>query len=1191
MACSDKNSLIREGTGQYDRFKKALSPDFAKVDDRDIQDLLLFVQRYAAHVTYFDAENTSKGTWRPLFKQDLSMVLATLAVINPKQLADYHKSLLKRTQVAIKSGDIDQAKACFKYLFDFGYTLAKTIDEGCAQLVEDPVYQRDIQNILVVKIGKAVRYLLTCREHYSQLLPLSADTDPLAPMTMLNSAITVYDFHYINTTPEVLNLTVPDTDELSKINFIVHHNLFQQQLKAVLAGISMAVRNAEALFIQSLTHHTKHKPHNALLLVFLRLFSHAQNHLNQYGRNHLEHYYREILQLKARKPEPDKAHLIFALHKHVTDHLLRSGTLFKGGKDKDGKELVYRLSQDVVLNQGTVAMVHSLKKANGKLVATENSNKAPRFLFGDSLDSFAQTGLGIASNLLFLKGGERVITVSIQFKKTLFSKVREGIQYITFNTQLTGEKGWLEDRVRAVYHPQKGELTFSITIDGGKEAVQAYDEKIHQKQIKTTLPLLLAYLDQAESGVAYDVLAARFIDSVYVKVDVKGYKELALSNDVGLLDGSKPFKPFGDLPRRNAGFYIGSEELFQKPLTSLTLVTNLPPEFAASYLYRGAWNPLKVVTTNEGYALNMPGYPTHAAGIHRGLRRVYGSSERGGYIRLSLASDQYSLSSFMDRLTQSFNETKLMKIPIQTSASVERFFVEGEAMKIQRKISDKEIAADSKSISIVAEPAAYLDTAHKEMLKAVTSAAQFEGYRLVRNSTPTPKELVVDAFEINYSAVEHITAEHQEEKHAFFHLHPFGYKRLGSKDLIGILPIVANPGELCIGLSHIEAPNTISLFFDVVEGSPNPLRPSEDVHWYYLDEENNWKVFEKSAVIDGTRNLTRAGIVTVSFPADATCSGTVMPPGMLWLKAAVQHHIDAVCKLRVIAAQAVSVVLMQDEPAAIYFKEKLPKGTITKLLINDAAIKGIEQPADSFGGRPMEKAAAFYTRVSERLRHKQRAITMWDYEHLVLEQFPSVYKVKCINNAGFVEHGGVTEFCENYPGNITLVTIPDLRNSTHGNVLRPYTPIGLLVDIADYMKGLSNPFVTLHVRNPQFEEIQLEFDVMFRPHQDEAFYLNQLNDDIERFLCPWAFDTSNAVSFGGKIQKSTLIDFIDERPYVDVVSAFKMHHIIRNEENAIQLTNNDVEEIVASSARSILVSYAEGATRHRIRAVQNCECV
>lgn len=1159
MACSAKNSLVREGTGQYSRFLKALSPAFARVDERDIRQLLLFARRYAAQVTYFDTENSAAGTWEPLIRQDLSVVLATLASLDPVAFTDYHKSLVKRIRLAVRESANNEAKQCFKYVFDLVYTLAKTVDEQCAHLAEDVGYQREIADIIALKMDKGVRALLTFKAANHALLPASNATDPLAPFIPLNSSIATHEFHYIGDAPEVLNLSIPDTDELSTINYIIHHNLFQQQIKAVFAGTALAIRKANMLFAASIENYDKHRPHIALLQAFLRLFGHAQHQLNTFGKNHLEYYYKDILHLRPRMPEPDSAHLIFDLYTHVDSYLLKAGTLFKGGKDSEGKPLFYRLSQDVLLNQAHVSQVHSLRKANGNLYVSEHSNQSPVFLFGESPTPSPSIGFAIASKLFYLKSGERTITVSIQFNRARLSTKWRTYRNIAFKTLLTGEKGWLEDQVHAVYHPQNGELTFSITVDGGKEAIQVYDEKIHRKNIDVSLPLLVVYFDQEVSDIRYDLLAEQPIDVVRVSVDVQGYKEAVLSNDIGLLDGSKPFKPFGDLPRRGAGFYIGSDELFQKPLTSLTLTTDLRAEFSAGYLYGGRWSELPVGTISGGYTLEMPKQPIQTRDATSVLKRAYGTGDRDGYIRLSLTTDQYSLSSFMDSLTQSFNETKLMKIPLQTAMAVEGLFKSG--------------LVAGELVENVALP-----------------VAQFEGFRMVRNSTPTPKELVVDTFEINYSAVDRIAFD-QEEKEAFFHLYPFGYKQIYQDKRLGLLPAISNNGELFIGLADVQSPKTVSLLFEVVEGSSNPLKTVEVVHWYYLNHNNDWSIFEKEAVIDGTKNLTRTGIVTVSLPGDATYEGTVMPSGMLWVKAAVQGHIDAICKLTGIRAQAGQVELVQDEKSGSYFKETLPKGTISKLVVSDAAVKRIEQPTDSFGGRPLEPEDRFYTRVSERLRHKQRAITMWDYERLVLEQFPSIYKVKCINRAGFTEDHGQTTFCENYPGHVTVVTIPDLSKSAHVNPLRPYTPIGTLVDIAEYLEGLNNPFVTLHVRNPQFEEIQLEFAVIFRPQVDEPYHLNLLNDDIERFLCPWAFDTSKQVSFGGRIMKSTLIDFIDGLPYVHVVSAFKMHHIIRDEQQAVQSASYDAEEVVATSSRSILVSYADATTRHLIHVTPNCDCV
>jgi len=1163
MACSDKNSLTREGTGRYNRSLAALSPEFARVDERELKDLLLFAQRYAAHVTYINPENNPEGTWEPFVQSDLSVALATLAAIDPIVLTDYYKSLLKRIRMAVKENQTNHAKLCYKYIFDLVITLVKVIDGQCSRMADESDYQRNIQEIIAVKISRPFLRLLFVKNEHAALLPPSDETDKLAPFPVQHVSVDEQPFFYIDTdSTESLYLTVTETDDLAKIHFIVHHNLFQQQMKAVFAGVAAATAKASVLFGKSLENHRQHKPHMALLLTFFRLFGHAQNELNTYGRKHLDYYYRDLLQLKSRGAEPDSAHLVFDLHAHTANHLLKEGTLFKGGQDKNGHSLVYRLVRDTVLNQGKIGTVHSLNQSARKLYATERSNETSPFLFGSENPSLASIGFAVASNLLFLKGGERTITLTILFKSSIGIAKKRPLGDLVFRTMLTGEKGWLEDRVLGVFSPFQNLLTLSITLDGGKDAIVRYDEKTHQRSMHVSLPLLLVCFDQASSEISFDVLADLQVNSIQLQVDVQGYKDVILSNDIGLLDGSRPFKPFGDLPRRNAGFYIGSDELFQKPLTELTLSMDMPAPFSANYLQRGRWNPVLVTSSGKNHTLKLPGEPIQTTLPVQQHIRGYGSGKRDGYIRLVLESDQYSLSSFMDSLTESFNNTRLMKIPVNT------------ALAGYQGIDDAEKTPD----------------VQREAQKKVTLAGQFEGYRMVRNTTPMPKELILTDFQVNYAATDQVRFSAASQNSMFFHLCPFGYKRITSNKLIGLLPRLTNQGELLIGIKQITAPITLSLLFEVVEGSSNPLKSNGAISWYYLDRDNSWKIFPKERVIDGTVNFTRTGIVTVSFPADATLEGTVMPANMLWMKATVQGATDAVCKLKAITAQAGLVTLVQDENKGVFYTQSRPQGTIVKLVESDVAVKRIQQPANSFGGRAAEPAQEYYNRVSERLRHKQRAITMWDYEHLVMEQFPSIYKVKCINRAGFVTHRGVTEFCENYPGHVTLVTIPDLRRSNHANRLRPFTPIATLVDIADYLKNICSPFVTLHVRNPQFEEIQLAFDVRLRPTLDEAYYVTLLSEDIERFLCPWAFDTAKQISFGGAIQKSTLVKFIDERPYVDTVSSFKMHHLIRDEDNRLRTALYNVDTIVASSARSILVPYADGPVSHHIRVLTTCEC-
>ena len=133
----------------------------------------------------------------------------------------------------------------------------------------------------------------------------------------------------------------------------------------------------------------------------------------------------------------------------------------------------------------------------------------------------------------------------------------------------------------------------------------------------------------------------------------------------------------------------------------------------------------------------------------------------------------------------------------------------------------------------------------------------------------------------------------------------------------------------------------------------------------------------------------------------------------------------------------------------------MPAGTIAKLKTPDAAVKKILQPYPSAGGRGTESARSFYARASERLRHKARAIAIWDYERLVLEAFPQIYKVKCLSHTKLVpdpDDPAAMLYSELAPGYVTVVTIPNLADRNDANPFRPYTRADLLLEIEEYLR-------------------------------------------------------------------------------------------------------------------------------------------
>ncbi|NJK31527.1 MAG: hypothetical protein HC927_03375, partial [Deltaproteobacteria bacterium] len=299
-------------------------------------------------------------------------------------------------------------------------------------------------------------------------------------------------------------------------------------------------------------------------------------------------------------------------------------------------------------------------------------------------------------------------------------------------------------------------------------------------------------------------------------------------------------------------------------------------------------------------------------------------------------------------------------------------------------------------------------------------------YRVNPPYTPTIKQLSVD-----YGTSLHLEVAAPGAVDELLHIHPFGTTPLGP-DAQSLFPRHANAGELYIGLRDVAAPQNLSLLIQLAEGTSDPELDPAIVEWSYLDA-NRW--VDCDVVFDSTRGLLNSGIVELQLPPVEP--STRLPANLHWLRVAVARNVESVCDTVAIRTQAVTVQLVDRGNAAAHFEQPLPVGSITRLVKPDARIAAIEQPFTSFGGKPPERPEHLYTRVSERLRHKQRALTAWDYERLVLDRFSQIYKIKC--------------FSGDEPGRVEVIVIPDIRNALPGDPFAPKASTNLLADIQEYL--------------------------------------------------------------------------------------------------------------------------------------------
>ncbi len=1224
-ACQNINLLLHSGTSQPGRVLKALHPSFAQIDERSAADLILFAKEYAKYLAYYSSANEVDGNWQPLMRMDLSVVLATLST---QRVAQYIGFIQEEFAWLADRQNLVEAdlKNHLTLLFNFTYSWLYELEIQSQALPAEWPFKEIITN-KIRSVLAALRYKLdvyydkASAEHLvssgvlqpSLLLPFSVYSVNELRVQQWQPEWTLVPDPMQSFNPQFYGTTV-----VSKIKNLAVHNLFTGLFDGVFKQASVITQEAAKSLEESFNDFPKHTPHYALFLTFIKLFRFAQNELNGFTQRHLNLYYREILQLKPKPPVPDAVHLTIELQKTVAQYLIPKDTLFKAGKDAAGNELFYAAEKDVVINKASIGSIKSLfavsKKSGasnyqsvyaspvtasadgkGKAIKGDDKSWPP---FGQPLaDNLATFGFAIASHLLFMQEGDRVVTLTFEATQALPSNA--ALFKTKPSVKLSGEKGWEEATVNAFLRNPTNAKQFYLlcSLTPKAAAILPFNATVHKNAFDTSYPVLKATFNSNEGYNALADWASIQLSSINLNVAVSGVKKLVVKNDLSVLDTAKPFQPFGPQPYAGSACIIGSNEIFMKEGAAVTLNfewDKVPqPEGIISHMsFINADVPVSknIIDIRHDTFYDYDGYvlKSSAAQLQAGnwspaqtAQNIFTSLEMFGadlvdHIKsCGQLDDLRARHLFTSYAETNFTAPQYVNVSFTVHGSIEPDFT-----------ATKPFSNDSLAGFVKLE--LNRDTGYKNYVQRFTQLAAKQQKPPLEPYVPQAKLLTAD-YNANVKLDFSSTAAKPLafRKWQFFSVHPFGVKEenvlLNTDSSFGLVPSFSNEGEMYIGLADAVTDTTVSILFQVSEGSANPLKTKQEVVWSYLSAHNVWKPFADGKVSDDTNGLLHSGIIAFALPADASPSQTLIGKGFHWLKASIKQSSDAVCDLLELKPQAIKASWTNVQNSSVSYTQPTKAGTILKLLHALPSIKKTEQPYDSFGGRLAESEEAFYLRSSERLRHKRRAITIWDYEHLVLEAFPEIYKVKCLNHTAvrMDASGAETGDNEAAPGCVVVVPVPDISALHSRNPLRPLTSLDTLSKIEDYLKKITSGFVRLQARNPVFEEILIQCDVKFFGN-DPGYYHDVLLDDLQAFLCPWAYDANREVEFGGKISKSVLINFMEERPYVDYLTRFKL--FLRKASITIPI---DREEVSASTSRSVLVPAVKGL--HKIN-YQNIKC-
>lgn len=913
-------------------------------------------------------------------------------------------------------------------------------------------------------------------------------------------------------------------------------------------------------------------PHLGLMYTFFKLMDFPKNRFNQLATRHLDFYYKDILKLKKQSANSDQVYLIVELAK-VPQVRIPKGTDFEAGKDVTGKKLVYKSTGEFFPNLAKIAALKNrYTDGNAKQVVISHHADSfdgrgadfPQDLsrwwpFGHVLEnpSLQRASFGFtlaAAPLKSPEGARRHFCFVFSFQEEL--SMPQGPNKLTaaeiaslFTLEVSGKKGWISIKPAAntglsgfTSEMVANRLQLSFSLNENLPEVVDATENLHGNVGQTGVPIIRFSISPT-TGRGFDflrILAGNLLVNVTVKSSVQGIHAPLVENDFGVLQAGKPFMPFTAVPKKGSSFYLDEPSWRDKRLTKISLHlkwANTPESFKGLYFgYRNltGQNFSKNTYVAQNFvgnaSVNIKSLLLDTNEFKNALKNksVFLNQEPSN---LLVSGDSYFSYGVSIRDSVNWNELPSTHILFSNG---------GQDYVTDLTIADSLGIKANKGIKLTLNQS-FLHELYPKLYALAMASEQPE--TLIPNEPYTP---LVEQVTLGYETSDSFSMD-QDTSLKLYLWDDFGFfEELKSKKdaLNHVSPkrtrLVSFPdvngGELFLQLTDLQPNQQLSILFQLVEGSENPLHatfgPSEKITWSMLVNDYWWVLRNEDIVSDETDNFLKSGIIVFNLPEAAFAVHTRMSAPGVWLRAYSSKPFDATCQFVAVLPQAIKVEFTDRENDLSHLEKGLPPEAIGKMAARLSGVKSIYQPFNSYGGRPEESDSGFYTRVSERLRHKNRALSLWDYEHLVLERFPEVFKVKCLNHTN--------QLTFTAPGTVLVLVIPDTVGKNVFDTFQPLFSTAKLNEIKAYLQERISPSVEVLVDNPSYEEVRISLKVKFRAGLDVAFYRNQLEQDIIRYLSPWAMQSENTIAFGVNLQESLLIHQLEKLTYLEYLQDLVM---------------------------------------------------
>lgn len=411
---------------------RALIPGKELVDSRKESDYLNYLIGLSSVINFYDQENRLNGSWQPFLLKDPVFLLIAITkydISNFSQLLSKIR-LSKNSLIVPADNNEEKYHDLLNSIFSINYSIYRELEKWSGFMQADNTdYKVKYNTISGIerKFSKIFWAIVGLNKFIVNTYPLWNVKHPDSFRDEFST-----DLWRTNMDKEpffdVLKLNDGFNSSFSQI-FDSLHVVTNDLIQFVQLLIDEATTDLSRVSSLKSNH-----PDTLLLRVIVKLLLKQKEAINTISSRHLDFYYREILGQIPCQAEPDT--VFVDVHSGLNQIIsLTKGTVFNGGTDLNSNAVNYISTTDCQVNPAVITGVQSVYKKKlesnkyqlfstsisnfDKVTKNENGYTNNWSAFGSQNGDPLVTSFVCASPLLFLPGGNRLLTLRIKFNQLI----------------------------------------------------------------------------------------------------------------------------------------------------------------------------------------------------------------------------------------------------------------------------------------------------------------------------------------------------------------------------------------------------------------------------------------------------------------------------------------------------------------------------------------------------------------------------------------------------------------------------------------------------------------------------------------------------------------------------------------------------------------------------------------------------